>query len=96
VHDASKHDLNHFIRECVHLFHNRRLEDHLSLCFCIQFFKLHVNIALQCALASTIERKITLVRDAYSRPPIIIRSHNLCANDIRGVVAKIASFHKGD
>jgi hypothetical protein len=39
VHDALGHDMDHFIRECAHLFHDRRLGDHLSLSFCIQFFK---------------------------------------------------------
>ncbi len=37
-------DLYCFIKECVHLFHNRQLVDHLSLSFCINFFKQHVNI----------------------------------------------------
>jgi hypothetical protein len=39
------HGMNHFIRECVRLFHNRQLRGHLSL-FCIQFFKQCVSIAL--------------------------------------------------
>jgi hypothetical protein len=38
------------------------------------------------ALVSTIEMKITLARDAYSRPSIIIRSHDLHVDDIRGAV----------
>jgi hypothetical protein len=66
-----------FIRECVRLFHDIQLGGHLSLSFCIQFFKQHVSIAFQCALTSGIERKIVLVGDACCRPPITIRSHNL-------------------
>jgi hypothetical protein len=38
VHNAPEHDMDRFIMECAHLFHNRELGDHLSLCFCIQFF----------------------------------------------------------
>jgi len=32
-------DMDHFIKECVSLFHNRWSRGHLSLSFCIQFFK---------------------------------------------------------
>jgi hypothetical protein len=66
------------------------------LFFCIQFFKQCVSIALQHALAFAIERKIELVGDVSSRPPIIIRSHNLHASDIRGVVGEITSYHERD
>jgi len=44
VHDALEHDMDRFIKEFVHLFHNRRSKGHLYLSFCIQFFKQHVNI----------------------------------------------------
>jgi hypothetical protein len=33
-----------------------------------------------------------LTSDACSRPPIIIRSHDLHASDIRGVVGEIAPY----
>ncbi len=66
------------------------------LFFCIQFFKQHVSIALQHALASEIERKIVLASDACSRPPNTIRSHNLHVDDIRKVVGEIASYHERD
>ncbi len=39
VHDAPKRDKDHFIRECARLFHNRQSRGHLSLSFCIQFFR---------------------------------------------------------
>jgi hypothetical protein len=52
--------------------------------------------ALQHVLASTLKRKITLADDASSSPPIIIRSHNLHASDIKGVVDEITSYHKRD
>jgi hypothetical protein len=55
-----------------------------------------VNIALQHALDSAIERKIALVGDVCSRPPIAIRPHNLHAIDIKGAVGEIASYHKRD
>jgi hypothetical protein len=35
-----------------------------------------------------------VANDACSRPPITIRSHDLHEGDIRGVVAKIASYHE--
>ncbi len=44
VHGAPGHDMDCFIRECACLFHNRRLGDHLSLSFCILFFRQHVTI----------------------------------------------------
>ncbi len=39
VHDALRRDMDCFIRECAYIFHDRRLRGHLSLSFCIQFFK---------------------------------------------------------
>jgi hypothetical protein len=88
------------------LVHDRRFRGHLSLSFCIQFFKQHVNIALQHVLASVIERKIALVDvierkialvdDACSRLPIIIRSHVLHASNIKGTMGEIASYHERD
>jgi hypothetical protein len=35
VHDTPKHDMDHFIKECARLFHDKRLGGHLSLFFCI-------------------------------------------------------------
>ncbi len=64
--------------------------------FCIQFFKQCANIVFQRALTSVIEKKITLVCDACSKPPIIIRFHDLHASDIRRVVDEITSYHKRD
>ncbi len=32
--------------------------------------------------------------DACSKPPIIIRSHDLHVDDIRGAMGEIASYHK--
>jgi hypothetical protein len=37
----------------------------------------------QCALAFAIERKVAMARDAYSKPLIIIKSHDLHKGDIR-------------
>ncbi len=73
VHDAFKHDTDHFIRECACLFHKKRLKGYLFLSFCIQFCRWHVSIALQHALTFAIERKIALARNTCSRPPINIR-----------------------
>jgi hypothetical protein len=84
VHGALGHDMDRFIRECACLFHDKPSGGHLSLSFCIQFFRQHVNIAFQCALASTIERKIVLASDVCSRPPNTIRFHDLHVGDIRG------------
>ncbi len=44
VHGAPEHDMDCFIRECSNLFHHRQSGGHLSLSFCIQFFKQLVNI----------------------------------------------------
>ncbi len=35
-----------------------------------------------------------MASDVYSRPPIIIRSHDLHACNIKGAVGEIASYHK--
>ncbi len=96
VHGAPGHDMDHFIRECAHFFHDRRSGSHLSLSFCIQFFKQNVSIALQHVLASVINKKIVLACDFYSRPPIIIKSHDLHVDDIRGAMGEIASYYKRD
>jgi hypothetical protein len=44
VHDALGRDMDRFIKECACLFHNKQFGSHLSLSFCIQFFKQRVNI----------------------------------------------------
>jgi len=72
VHSAPNRDMDHFIKERAHLFHNKWLRGHLFLSFCIQFFNQHVNIVLQHALASTIERKIMLLNDACYKPPLLL------------------------
>jgi hypothetical protein len=48
----------------------------------------HVSIAFQRALAFVMEKKIVLVGNVGSKLPIINKSHNLHANDIRGVWVK--------
>jgi hypothetical protein len=45
-------------------------------------------------LAFAIERKIALVGDACSRPPITIKSHNLHVGNTRVAMGEIASYHK--
>jgi len=72
-------------------FHDRQLKSHLSLSFCIYFFKLRVNIVFQCVLALVIKRKITLTNNVCSRPPINIRSHNLHAGNMKEVMGEITS-----
>jgi len=44
MHGTSGHDVDCFIKECAHLFHDKQSKGHLSLSFCIQFFKHYVNI----------------------------------------------------
>ncbi len=46
VHGALGCDMDYFIRESGRLFHDRWLGGHLSLFFCIQFFKQCVSIEL--------------------------------------------------
>jgi hypothetical protein len=55
-----------------------------------------ISITLQCALTFVVERKIVLVGDACSRPPITIKSHDLHVGDIKGAVAEITSYHEKD
>ncbi len=96
VHGTLGHDMDGFIKECACLFHDSRSGDHLSLYFCIQFFRQHVNIAFQHALTSIIERKIVLAGDACSRPPITIGSHYLHVDHIKEAVGEITSSFKRD
>jgi hypothetical protein len=95
VYNTFEHDINHFIKECVHLFHNKQLEGNLSLCFCIQIFRKSVNIAFQLALTSPIKMKIVLVGEVCSKPPITIRSHDLHVGDIRGATGEIVLTMRG-
>jgi hypothetical protein len=44
VHGTPMHDMDRFIKECVCLFHDKWLKDHLSLSFFIQFLRQRVNI----------------------------------------------------
>jgi hypothetical protein len=53
-------------------------------------------LIFQRALTFVIERKIVLVSDACFRLPISIKSHDLCASDIRRAVGGIASYHEKD
>jgi hypothetical protein len=45
---------------------------------------------------SNVKKKIGLARNACSRPPIIIRSCNLHASDIRRAMGEITSSHEKD
>jgi hypothetical protein len=94
VHGAPIYDMDPFIRECAYLFHDRQLRGHLSLSFSIQFFKQCASIVFQHVLAFAIKRKIALVNDVYSRPPTIIKSHNLHVGDIKGAMGDIVSYHE--
>jgi hypothetical protein len=49
----------------------------------VQFFRQCISIVFQRALASAIERKITLTGDACSTPPITIRLHDVHVGDIK-------------
>ncbi len=95
VHDTLGHDMDRFIRECVHLstINNRKV---IYLCLFAFIFSSNVLVSLQHVLAFVIERKIALGGDAYSRPPIIIKSHHLHVGDIRGAMGEIASYHERD
>jgi hypothetical protein len=96
VHGTPEHDMDCFIKECAHLLHDRWLGGHLSLFFCIQFFKHHVNIAFKCALTFVVERKIALVGNVCSRPLINIRFHGLHVGNIKRALDEIASYHERD
>jgi hypothetical protein len=72
------------------------IERSLILVLLHSIFQATFNIALQHALASVIERKITLASDACSRPPITIKFHDLHVADIKRVVGEVASCHKSD
>jgi hypothetical protein len=94
VHNTLGHDIDCVIKECACLFHDRQSGGHLSLSFCIQFFKHRVSIVFHPALASAIERKIALMGNVCFRPPNTIRSHDLHVGDIRRAVGEITSYHK--
>jgi hypothetical protein len=96
VHGAPECHIDYFIGECAHFFHNRRSKGHLSLFFCIKFFKQLVNITLHSVLTSIIEKKIALACDVNSRHPLTIRSHDLHVGDIRRVVGEITPYHERD
>jgi hypothetical protein len=96
VHGIHGHNMDCFIMECAHFSHDRQSKGHLSLSFCIQFFKQCVSIVFQRALTSVIKKKIVLANDVCSRPPITIRFHDLHVNNIKGIVGEIASYHKRD
>jgi hypothetical protein len=44
VYGAPGCDMNRFIKECASFFHDRQLGGHLSLSFCIQFFRQPISI----------------------------------------------------
>jgi hypothetical protein len=92
VHSTPGCDMDHFIKECVGLFHDRQSKGHLSLSFHIQFFKQHVNIVFKHVLAYVIKK----VGDNCSRPCTIIKSHNLHVGDITRAMGEIISYHEKD
>jgi hypothetical protein len=96
MHGALGCDMDRFIRECTHLFYDRRLGSHLSLSFCIYFLRQCVCIAFQHALTCAIEKKISLASDVCSKPSITIKFHDLHASDIRRVVGEMTSYHEKD
>jgi hypothetical protein len=99
VHNTPRHDMDHFIKECA-LFST--IDDQEVIYPCLFAFNFLSNLlvlpfnVLQCALVSTIERKIALASDACSRLPIIIKFLDLHASDIKGAVGKIATYHEKD
>jgi hypothetical protein len=95
VHGTPMHDMNRFIKECAHFFHDKQMRGHLSLSFCIQFFKQHVSIGLKCVLTFAMEKKIALVGYVCSKPPITIRFHDLHACDIKRAMGE-PSYHERD
>jgi hypothetical protein len=96
VHNTLEQNMDCFIMECARLFHDRWLGSHLSLFFCIHFFRQCVSVAFQCALVFDIERKFVLASDVCFKPPITIRSHYLHVGDIKGAMGEIASYHERD
>jgi hypothetical protein len=96
VHDILRCDMDHFIKECVRLSHDKQSRCHLCLSFCIQFFRQCVSIVRQCPLALTIEKKITLTGDVCSKPPNTIRSNDLHVGNIRKAMGDITSYHERD
>jgi hypothetical protein len=58
VHNIHECDMDRFIRECVHLFHDRRSKDNLSFLFLHSIFQPHINIAFQHALTFVVEKKL--------------------------------------
>ncbi len=71
VHGALGCNMDNFIMECAHFSHDKHLGGHLSLSFCIHFYRQCVSIVLQRDLAFAIERKIA-ASDVCSRHSIII------------------------
>jgi hypothetical protein len=86
-------DMDRFIEEHVCLFHNSRLGNHLSFFFAFNFLGSMLVLFLSMLKTYVRERKIALARNACSRPPIIIRSHDLHANNIKKVMGEITSYH---
>jgi hypothetical protein len=63
------------------------------LVFLHPIFQAMCSIVFQHALASVIERKITLMRDACFKASITITFHDLYVGDIRGAMNEITSYH---
>jgi hypothetical protein len=74
-------------------FNQKRCELKNFLYFLFFAFR-HLNIAFLRVSTFDIERKITSLGNAYSKPPITIESHDLRTCDITEVVSEIASYHK--
>jgi hypothetical protein len=83
-------------RNVLVFFHDIRLKVHLSFFICIQFWKQCVSIVFLCVLAYVIEREIALTSDICSRPPIIIRSHDLHVGNIKRAMGEITYYNERD
>ncbi len=60
-----RHDMDCFIKECVHSFHNKQSRGYLSLSFLHLIFQQCVIIAFHHALTYAIKKKIALVGDTF-------------------------------
>ncbi len=68
----------------------------IILVFLYSIFSCNMLVLFFNLLQPLLKKKIELARDACSIPPIIIKSHDLHVNDIRGVVHEISSYHMKD
>ncbi len=82
VHNMFRHDMDCFIRECVHLFHDKQSRGYLSLSLLHLIFQAMCQYCFSACFNLCYRKKDCIGGRYFSKPPMTIRSHDLYESNI--------------